>query len=193
MSTPVPEMSASTRHQATLTVWTTVEGVSRPRSGASVALFEGEVVVVAARRGRVVGQLLIAPAQPHAVFVDGLGVGPGMHALRHGQRVEFGGTTAWVAGDPAPIERTYDPAIDGAEQRCLRTKVRLVAGEPITVCPGTDARPCGGLFRRAAWTAGLVCHVCGFDPAARRWRPPVSAASDALRRLLALGGDDAQR
>lgn len=192
MSTPLREGPASTRDRSAITVWTTVEGVSRSRSGASVALVEGELVVVAARRGRVVGQLLVAPAHPSGVFVDGLGVGPGMHALRHGQRIEFGGTTAWVAGDPAPIERSYDPAADGAEQRCLRTKVRLVAGEPITVCPGTDARPCGGLFRRSAWTAGLVCHVCGFDPAARRWRPPASWRTDNLRRLLALGGDDAR-
>ena len=191
MSTQARQTPVSTSTPSTVTVWTTVAGVSRNRSGASVALVEGELVVVAARRGRVVAQLLVAPAHLGGVRVDGLVAGPGMHALRHGQRIEVGGATSWVAGDPVPIERTYDPAVDGAEQRCLRTKARLSVGEPITVCPGTDARPCGGLFKRAAWTAGLVCHVCGFDPSARRWRPPTLGPSGDLRRLLALGGQDA--
>lgn len=176
-----------------ITVWTQGDGARQSRSGRCVPLVDGELVVVAARRGRVVAQLLVGPARSAPVRLDGLVVGAGMHGVRHGQRVEFDRAVCWVAGDPVPVERTYAPASDGAEQRCLRTKARLVAGEPITVCPGTEARACGGLFKRAAWAAGLVCHVCGFNPSARGWRPPAHGKTDGLRRLLALGGDDGPR
>jgi hypothetical protein len=161
---------------------------SGPAAGLSCA-------VLAARRGRAIGALLVPDALAGGVAIAGVPAGPGLHALRHADRVDLAGHPFWISADTEPVECGYDPTRHGEDQRCLRTKTRLVAGEAIVVCPGTPAAACGGLFKRAAWRPTLRCHQCGHDPTARRWQPPRRGPGARLAELLALAkrGGDASR
>ncbi len=150
--------------------------------------------VFAARRGRTVGALLVPADLGGGVTINGTPAGIGLHVLRHGDRIDMGGHPTWVSADTEPVETTYDPAQHGDDQRCLRTRTRLAAGEPIVVCPGTPTTPCAGMFKRTAWRPTLRCHQCGFDPRARRWRPPARRGGPRLAELLAMAkeGRDAR-
>jgi len=127
--------------------------------------------IVPARRGAAIG--LVFVPEIGTVERNGCRSPSGASALHHGDRLTVAGREWFVSSDVEPVAFAYDPAIHGEDQFCLRTKARLVVGEPVVACPGTGRAACGLLYTAAAWRLGLRCHACGRDPKARRWRPPV--------------------
>lgn len=124
----------------------------------------------------VAGVLLVAGlgGRGHsALTLDGVAVADGLHVLRHGACVLYGESRYWLSSERAAEESTYDPAVDGGDVFCARTKLRLEPGDAIVRCPGTPSRSCDLLFRASTWDAALRCHQCGHDPSAPRWSPPL--------------------
>jgi hypothetical protein len=131
------------------------------------------------------------PANPEdRVRINGLPVGPGMHVLRHADRLELGSLLVWLSADARPETTTYDPQRDGETVFCARTKVRLAAGDEIVRCPSVPGVDCDLIYRASAWEAALKCHGCGFDRSARPWSPPSARRSLSLEDVLAEAAGD---
>ncbi len=101
---------------------------------------------------------------------NGARLGAGVHILKHADCLECGGQRLWAARDEAAAEVPYDPAIQGENIFCARTKARLKAQvDLVVICPGLS---CGTMYRADAWRLQLPCHVCNFDPRGAAWQPP---------------------
>lgn len=129
-------------------------------------------VVPLAHVDAAVAALLVPDALAGAVALDGVPLFPGLALLGHADRLDFVGAVAWISAERPHESVAYDPDRHGRDALCARTMARLAAGEPIVVCGGVGAHPCGLLFKRAAWLPGLACHQCGADPARESWAPP---------------------
>lgn len=133
---------------------------------------EGGAVLLAGGSGGIAA--LVTPEWLEGCIArNGQPLPAGVQVLRHGDRLDLGGLRVWVSATVAPVETAYDPALHGDEAFCARTRSRLRPGEPIVICPGTEAAPCQALYKAEAWALGRRCHQCGRDPRAAAWRPPV--------------------
>lgn len=185
-----------------LTLWTTVNGdpparrlvraavrfsanrVSPIEMNASPVTGESLMISPVARKGDVLGIVLVPDdlggiATRNRLFIDG-----GLHVLRHADCLELGRNRLWVAVAEKGDETVYNPAVHGDDRFCPRTKARLVPNELVVVCPGTPQDECGALYKAAAWKINTPCHQCGFDPGASPWEPPVSRPRNSLHELL---------
>lgn len=175
-----------------LTLWFATAGGSPSTVVASAASISADgipgaahapaaaAVVLAQRRACYAGVLVVGAGA--AVRRNDLPCVPGLHPLRHADRLQVGDGVLWVSADLDAAPQPYDPVEHGDDQFCQRTKARLTAGESIVICPGTPREYCGAKFKAAAWALRLPCHACGHDPRARRWRP-----QPASRWALAAG------
>jgi len=141
---------------------------------AIAVLISGEEIALGAQTARV------------ATAVNGSRVSAGMLLLHHGDRIDAGGNTYWVAASVTPREELYDPEVHDPDQFCFRTKIRFSPGDPVVLCPGPPGRRCGILYSKAAWATGLPCHAqsCQFDPKAPAWQPPRARAASSVAALL---------
>ena len=135
---------------------------------------------------RTCGVALVPDACTGRVLLNGVRLRPGMHVLRHADRVAMDGRAVWFAIAATPDEVRFDPEVHGDPVFCHRTKARLTEGDPMVICRGTPEADCGMMFTAAAWGAGLPCHSCGAQPGDRGWTPPSSERSGALAELLEL-------
>ena len=124
------------------------------------------------------------------VLLTGVRLWPGMHVLRHADRVALDGQSVWFAVAAAPDEVLYDPEAHGDPVYCHRTKARLKAGDEMVICRGTSEADCGMMFTTAAWSAGIPCHSCGALPGDPGWTPPPSERRGSLIELLELVKED---
>lgn len=142
------------------------------------------VAIVPAASGDAPAVALIPDGTTLELRRNGTRLRPGIHVLHHADRLDFGGRTLWLSSEQRPVETTYDPDVHGKDVRCYRTKVRLMPGVPIVICPGIPSVRCRSIYKKAAWDMGLRCHHCGFDPSRPRWRPPAPKKERALDDLL---------
>lgn len=137
--------------------------------------------------------LLVPAGLGTSVMRNGVALSPGVHVLRHADRIEFAGRVYWVADVQQAVAVPYDPAVHRDDQHCFITKRRLVPGEMIVTCPGRPGVNCEAIYQQAAWemaqrsNARFRCPRCRYEPGAAEWRPAV-AASSGLTHLLALAG-----
>jgi hypothetical protein len=132
------------------------------------------------------GVALVPDASGGGVLLNGVRIGPGMHVLRHADRVAQNGRSVWFAIAAAPDEVAYDPEIHGDPVFCHRTKARLTPGDAMVICRGTPKADCRMMFTSAAWDAEIPCHSCGALPGESGWTPPPSELGSSLAELLAL-------
>ncbi len=132
------------------------------------------------------GVALVPDAWAGGVLLNGVRLRPGMHVLRHADRVTLDGRAVWFAIAAAPDEVRYDPEVHGQPVYCHRTKARLKEGDPMVICRGTPAADCGMMFTAAGWNAGVPCHSCGATPGDVGWTPPPSERRGTLIELLKL-------
>ncbi len=132
------------------------------------------------------GVALVPDACTGRVLLNGVRLRPGMHLLRHADRVAMDGRAVWFAIATEPDEVLFDPEVHGDPVYCHRTKARLGEGDPIVICRGTPEADCGMMFTAAAWGAGLPCHSCGAQPADPGWTPPQAERGGSLVDLLKL-------
>ena len=134
--------------------------------------------------GSTCGVALVPDASTGRVLLNGVRLGPGMHVLRHADRVALDRQAVWFAIAVAPDEVVFDPEIHGDPVYCHRTKARLKPGDEMVICRGTPKADCGMMFTAAAWSAGIPCHSCGAQPGDPGWTPPPSERSGSLVELL---------
>ena len=117
---------------------------------------------------------------------------PGLHELRHADRLELRRETFWISTEFSAEETDYDPAKHPPDAFCFLTKARLSEGDPITICPGTPDTACGMVYKRAAWVmaqqsaTAFGCPNCGFTPARAAWTPPVQRRAESWGQLFEL-------
>jgi hypothetical protein len=134
--------------------------------------------------------LLLIQDSARGAMRNGERIGPGLHLLRHADRIQLGAQDLWVSVQPEPEETTYDPASHGPDLFCPRLQLRLRPGDPVVICPGPPPRPCGLLYDARAWEAGVRC-ACGFEPGAPPWHPPTTVTTRrTLDALVALARRD---
>lgn len=150
-----------------------LEAVGQPIDTTIGEPAESTAWITPARTNGIAGAVAFVPdGLESPITRNGVRLSSGVHVLRHGDRLQLGEATVWFAVDGTPTERPYEPASDGADRFCARTKVRLRDGEPVTACPGTPTQSCGELYRSAAWNGELACHGCGFDARSPGFTPP---------------------
>lgn len=135
------------------------------------------------------GGLLVPQELARKVTRNGVPLAPGVHALRHADRLEYEGRAWWVAVGREVSAVPYDAVTHGEDVYCFITKARLQEGELIVVCPGPAGADCGAIYREAAWemvqqsNARFRCPRCGFDPAAGDWQPTLPRRSNVAQLL----------
>jgi hypothetical protein len=141
---------------------------------------------------QVVGVALVPGQATDQVVCNGLPLVPGLHELRHADRLDVRHQTFWISTEFSAEETEYDPSAHPPEAFCFLTKARLAQGDPIAICPGTPDTPCGMIYKQAAWVmaqqsgAAFGCPNCGFSPARAAWAPPVQRRAESLDQLLEL-------
>lgn len=148
---------------------------------------------------QVICVLLIPWRVAGRVTCNGIALLPGLHELRHADRLEWDHKVFWISTEFSAEETEYDPAKHPSDAFCFLTKARLAAGDPIVICPGTANTPCGMIFKHAAWAmaqqagTALGCPNCGFNPARDGWTPPAEKPAGELDRLLELAARGRQQ
>lgn len=133
------------------------------------------------------------------VVINGSPIASGLAATRHADCVEIDGQKFWTSGESSPQETDYSPAKHSADVFCFLTKARLREGEPITICPGPPGRPCGMIYKRAAWQTVVTqsgrfrCPNCSFDPQAPRWTPPIPPPHPSLEDIFRMLSPENER
>ncbi len=117
---------------------------------------------------------------------------PGLHELRHADRLDVHHDTFWISVESSAEETEYDPEQHPSDAFCFLTKARLNRGDLITICPGTPETTCGLLYKQEAWVMAhqsptpFGCPNCGFTPARAAWAPPARRSRQSLNRLFQL-------
>ncbi len=128
----------------------------------------GEVLLVPVASNRHALTALIVPDGCSAIVsINRQPLARGLHEVGHGDRLDVGTLTAFLAEDQQAEVVAYDPALHGEDQRCARTKTRLKSGDRIVRCPG-----CNTVYSERAWGLERPCEICRHDPTARPWEPP---------------------
>ena len=139
--------------------------------------------------GSACGVALVPDACTGRVLLNGVRLRPGMHVLRHADRIALDGRAVWLSIAATPDEVLFDPQVHGDPVFCHRTKARLKEGDPMVICRGTPEVDCGMMFAAAAWGAGLPCHSCGAQPGDPGWTPPLPERGGSLVELLQLAAE----
>ena len=139
--------------------------------------------------GSACGVALVPDATTGHVRLNGARLGPGLHVLRHADRVALDDRAVWLAVAATADEVAYDPEVHGSPVFCHRTKVRLEKGDAMVICRGTPEADCGLMFTAAAWNTGIPCHSCGARPGDAGWMPPPAEHRGSLAELLGLAGE----
>ena len=141
-----------------------------------------------------IGVVLVPPHAKHEVRVNGKPIPPGMEAFGHGDQIQVGDYSYWVAMDGASQEKIYSPEEHGKDIFCFLTKARLSPGTSIFLCPGNAANPCGVIYKADSWKTAMTsshrfcCPHCGYRPPEEEWRPPSEPMPSRLERLLQVVG-----
>jgi len=139
-----------------------------------------------------VAALLVPDDLRGRVVHNGMPAEGGLLPLRHADHVQIDDWSIWTAGEFIPEETAYSPTTHDQEARCFITKARLRDGELITICPGQAGKPCGMVYKRAAWTtvvaaaAKFRCPNCGYDPKAGVWSPTPATPRPTLDHVFEL-------
>jgi hypothetical protein len=142
--------------------------------------------------GQTVAIALVPDAPDAAISCNGLPLGPGLHALCHGDQLQVNETPFWISVEATHDEARYDPACHGPNMFCFITKARLSESDPIVICPGTPGNSCGVICTQRAWAMArespkpLRCPNCGYDSRQRTWRPVWGKRRDPLGELFAI-------
>lgn len=137
----------------------------------------------------------IVPVELHAsVAINGTPVGSGMHGLRHADRLDLNGHSVWIAASLSVEPTAYDPAVHGEPKHCFISKMPLVAGQAIVLCPGRPGVPCNVIYAQESWEmvmqtqTQLRCANCRFHPDDAEWRPiehqPRKRINDVLATII---------
>ena len=129
---------------------------------------------------------LVPEASTSPVARNGRPLGPGLHELRHSDRLDVGEAVVWLSGQRTAEATSYQPGRHPPGAHCARTRRRLVEGEAIVLCPGTPTRDCNLIFQAEAWALELPCHRCRHDPRAPAWSPPLVPKASRVDELLHL-------
>ena len=165
-------------------VWLSAAGLAAAELVPAVGGGEA-VLLLPAKVGRKAAVAAIVPdALDQAVSANRKPLPPGLHQLGHEDQLQWDEWIVWLAESQQAQPAEYDPPLHGLDQRCGRTKARLLPGDRIIVCPG-----CGTIFSERAYALGRPCEYCRHDPAQGEWAPPAAASNGAgLAELLGLLG-----
>jgi hypothetical protein len=162
----------------------------------ATAVFPSTGVLVApiAPLAGAVGVLFHRNTTAGVVSRNGVPVGPGMHLLRHSDRLDVAGQRFWISVAPSVEIAAYDPAVHGVDVFCYLTKARLKPGQQIKICPGMPGQSCGAIYKAEAWEMAMQseppmpCASCGYHTRAAEWQPPKgkphASLTDRLRDLF---------
>jgi hypothetical protein len=141
--------------------------------------------------------VLLVPDGGAPVAINGVAVPPGLHLLRHADRLDVAGRLHWVSQRCEVEHVEYDPAVHGDNVYCYLTKARLRPGQAIRICPGLAGSPCGALYTAEAWEMAMQsqppmpCASCGYHRTKAEWSPPPARVrpreplAHRLQRLVA--------
>jgi hypothetical protein len=128
------------------------------------------------------GVVAVAHVTPRTTYglvaVNRIAVAPGLHPLRHADRLDIADRRFWISAEFAPQRTQYVPASHGADVRCYLTKAKLREGQDIVICPGFAGTRCGVIYTTQAWDAviqqnpQMKCPNCGYRPTESAWQPP---------------------
>jgi hypothetical protein len=124
------------------------------------------------------------------VSCNGVPLEPGLHPMRHGDRLDISGQTYWVASQATVDRVAYDPAAHGEDVFCFMTKARIKPGDAIAICPGTGGRRCGVIYTARAWDMAMTpdstisCPSCGYHAGQDVWSPQPRAERKSFDELL---------
>lgn len=154
----------------------------------------GVVVLPVEPHHRILGIVMVSEQAAGQIACNGIPLALGMHALRHADRFEIRLETYWISVEYSVEETEYDPSRYPPNSFCFLTKARLVAGDPIAICPGTPDIPCGMIYKLSVWKmtqqSGTTfrCPNCGHSPARAGWAPPEPRRWESLKSLMDLAG-----
>lgn len=173
------------RHPLDRPVWVTSEALTPAADQPAEDGHDGVLIVPTPAERFACCGLLVPERVGRAASRNRGPLAPGLHRLRHEDRIEIGKQTVWVAESRLAEPTTYSPDVHGEDLFCARTKARLHAqDDQVVACPG-----CGVLFSQRAWDLLIPCHLCGHDPNQDEWQPPRGRRpTDGVKQLLALVG-----
>ncbi len=141
---------------------------------------------------QVVAVVLVPRQAVEKVARNGIPLAPGLHELRHADRLDVHRETLWISAELSAEKTVYDPVKHPPDAFCFLTKARLNEGDSIAICSGTPETSCGVIYKEAAWDMAqesptpFKCPNCGFDPVRAAWVPPVKRANQSLEQLFQL-------
>ncbi len=130
------------------------------------------------------GAAVLVPDSAKRPAVNRIPMGPGLHLIRHGDRLEVAGQRWWVDVSAVAEPTVFDPELHGSDLFCAATRARFKSGDQIVVCPGRQGHACGLIYLQVAWEASNACHGCGSNHSPEPWAPPKNPASSWLAELL---------
>jgi hypothetical protein len=140
----------------------------------------------------VIAVVVVPENLSQSVTRNGVSLPPGLHELRHSDRLDYNGRSFWVSSDPKAEEVQYEPAIHGASVTCAYTKAPIQEGDSVVACPGKPGTPCGAVYGADAWRLAMEserpvkCLLCGYDSKQPKWEPPQPRAKIDLEEILQL-------
>jgi hypothetical protein len=156
---------------------------------------EAVVICAVTSREDLIAVAIVPESLESETSLNGAPLHPGIHGIRHADRLEIGDQSVWVASCSMVEVTQYDPAIHGEAVFCFLTKARLTTGQPIVLCPGAAGTTCGVIYKQSAWELAmksptrLRCANCGFRPDESDWQPPElkhrSRIDDVLHSVIA--------
>jgi hypothetical protein len=149
------------------------------------------VIVQPIRSARgAIGVAIVPDWHVRPAALNGIPLRAGLHLLHESDCLEVGATRYFVSAEVTAEDTFYDPAVHGEDIYCALTKARLVAGQPITICPGTPSARCGVLYKAEAWDLAMrqskpsmQCTNCGYSTSAAEWVPPARKTRKKLDEL----------
>lgn len=151
------------------------------------------VIVPAQPQGPAVAVILVPESYRYQAALNNVPLRAGIHLLAHTDRVDVAGRSFWISAHSLVEQAEYAPDIHGAHVFCFLTKARILAGEPIKICPGLPGVPCGAIYKADAWDMAMSpdsrikCANCGYRPDQEAWQPDMPEprrTSDDLALLL---------
>lgn len=141
-----------------------------------------------------IGVTLVPEDMDGRVTRNGHLLQPGIHELRHTDRLEVNGQTLWVAENVTVRTVSFDPEkhATGPDTFCEITKGRIASGDKVVLCPGRPGAECTAVFKAKAWEmflqsgASAACPQCGFRPNDADWEPPSPKERVSLDELFEL-------
>lgn len=142
-------------------------------------------------RGAFIGVAIVPVELQERIAINGTPVGSGLIGLRHADRLDLNGHSVWIAANLSVETTTYDPAVHGEGIFCFISKLPLVTGQAIALCPGLPGKPCNVVCAQESWERAmqvqtqLRCAGCGFRPDDTEWRPTEHQPRKRINDILA--------